>query len=296
MKMKVESFVYDSPINFYNNEKKDVSIIIPVYKSQDVIDDLINSIATSKNDIETEIIFADDACPNNTKQKIISTCLKYEKELFPKYSIKIIYNKKNYGYGGNCNFGSRYTSSENLIFLNADTKVTDHWIEPMIKHLKNEKIGMVGNLQLRHGGRFTGAIDSAGSEWHPMQKAFFHIGGRIYKGKMLNVPYYPNNAPSDVLQTSERQMVTGCCFAIRKGVFVEIGMYDENYKIGYYEDADMCLKLKERGYKILFEPSSVIYHKKHHTNSLRHPFMGSNRNYFFNKWINNNKILDILKN
>jgi len=155
---------------------------------------------------------------------------------------------------------------------------------------------MVGNLQLRHGGRFTGAIDSAGSEWHPMQKAFFHIGGRIYKGKMLNVPYYPNNAPSDVLQTSERQMVTGCCFAIRKGVFVEIGMYDENYKIGYYEDADMCLKLKERGYKILFEPSSVIYHKKHHTNSLRHPFMGSNRNYFFNKWINNNKILDILKN
>jgi GT2 family glycosyltransferase len=60
-------------------------------------------------------------------------------------------------------------------------------------------------------------------------------------------------------------MVTGCCVAIRKNLFFEIGMYDEQYLVGYCEDADMCMTLKERGYKVIFEPASLIYHKKHHS-------------------------------
>jgi len=296
MKMRAGSFIMSLPDSFYNKRKKNVSIIVPVYKSQDVIASLIESFAKTENKIETEIIFADDACPNKTREKIIPIILDYEKELVEKYAIKIVCSSYNRGYGKNCNFGSYYATADNIIFLNADTKVTDNWIEPLVKHLENDKIGIVGNLQLRWGGAFDGAIDSAGSEWSNSQRSFFHIGGRIHNGVMLKKPYYPYNAPKDILVTAERQMVTGCCFAIKKKIFNEIGMYDENYLIGYCEDADMCLSVKEKGYKILFEPSSVIYHKKHHTNSLKHPYMKHNRNYFFNKWIKTNKLFSLLNN
>lgn len=296
MKIKSNSYIMKLPEYFYNKNEKEVSVIVPIYKSQDVVQDLIESFAKTKNKSETEIVFADDACPNKTKEKIFYYVEKYKNELFPCYSIKIICSDKNRGYAGNCNFGAKNACGKYLIFLNADTKVTNNWIDNMVCHLKNTKIGIVGNLQLRWGGEFDGAIDSAGSEWSQMHRSFLHIGGRIYKGVMLAKPYYPHNAPSDILKTSEKQMVTGCCVAIRKELFYEIGMYDENYLIGYCEDADMCMTLQEKGYKIIFEPSSVIFHRKHHSKSLKHPHMKDNRTYFANKWIKTNKIYKILKN
>lgn len=296
MKLKASSHFTNLPNQFYNQKTKQVSVIVPVYKSQDVIESLVESFINAANTIETEIVFADDACPNKTKNKIFEICMKYEKELTAKYSIKIIESETNRGYGGNCNWGAKHATGDYLIFLNADTKVTNNWIEPLIQHLQDEKVGIVGNLQLRWGGKFDGAVDSAGSEWSNAHKSFLHIGGRIYKGKILNNPFYIHNAPSGMLTTSERQMVTGCCVAIRKNLFFEIGMYDEQYLVGYCEDADMCMTLKERGYKVIFEPASLIYHKKHHSKSLNHPFMQRNKNIFSTKWIKNNKLKDLLKN
>lgn len=296
IKIRGNSYVMNLPNQFSNNKEKEVSIIVPIYKSQDVIGDLIASIANTKNEVQTEIIFSDDACPNKTKEKIVPICMQYNDLLFPKYEIKIICSERNRGYAGNCNLGAKHSNSKNLIFLNADTKVTDHWIKPMIEHLTNKEVGMVGNLQLRWGGRFDGAIDSAGSEWSHVHRSFLHIGGKIYNGRILAQPYYPQNAPADMLKLNERQMVTGCCFAIRKEVFFNIGMYDEKYLIGYCEDADMCMTLKDHGYKIMFEPASVIYHKKHHSKALNHPHMKNNKTYFYEKWIKSEKINRLLNN
>lgn len=296
IKIKANTCYLNLPDHFSNEKEKQVSIIVPVYKSQDVVEELIQSFVETQNTLETEIIFADDACPNRSKEKIFSICADYGNTLSSKYSIKIIANDINRGYASNCNWGAKHADGKYLIFLNADTKVTDNWIEPFVKNLEDEKNGIVGNLQFRWGGPFDGAIDSAGSEWSHEYKSFLHIGGRIHKGKNLIKPFYMHNAPKEILEKGERQMVTGCCVAIRKKLFFEIGMYDENYLIGYCEDADMCLTLREKGYKIIFEPSSKIYHRKHHSKSLRHPFTKKNREYFANKWIKNNKLMSLLNN
>ena len=60
-------------------------------------------------------------------------------------------------------------------------------------------------------------------------------------------------------KTEETAFVTGCSMIIRREVVEKIGMLDDNYYL-YLEDLDYCLRAKKAGYKLLYEPSSVVWH------------------------------------
>jgi hypothetical protein len=85
-------------------------------------------------------------------------------------------------------------------------------------------------------------------------------------------------------------MVTGCCFAIRSDLFYDLGGFDENYKIGYWEDADLCLRVRDLGYKILYQPNSKIHHEVSHTKSSSHKYKNDNYNFFKSRWIDTGRI------
>jgi ADP-heptose:LPS heptosyltransferase len=124
---------------------------------------------------------------------------------------------------------------------------------------------------------------------------FEHIGRHSYRYQPIS-PMQMISAPKDVLQIGEREMVTGCCFAIRKELFQEIGGFNPNYRIGYWEDAEICMVVREKGYKVLFTPDSMIWHKLGHTESGLHHYQDSNRQYFTNKWVNSGRINDLTNN
>ena len=280
--------VLQTPEWFTSKEKAEVSVIIPLYKSHEVIEDLIDS--WDLNDaIKTEIIFFDDNCPFNSKDYILNYWLKRKGEL--KRPIgKIIHNSTNQGFAMSCNIAARYATGNYLIFLNADTVVTTNWIQPITKLLRKEKVGIVGNLQIKQGGTLHNTIDGAGSEWHWEDNCFHHIGRHAYRGKKLSHPLTVDNCPKDLLEVSEREMVTGCCIAIKKDLFEEIGGFNPNFRVGYWEDSDICLTVREKGYKILYQPDSRIYHKLGHSNSSNHKYHEHNRNLFYNKWLNSGRI------
>lgn len=283
---------FPTPDWFTNKEPVDVSVIIPLYKSDKVIKDLIENWPL-ENQLKVEIIFIDDQCPNDSKNVVLNAWKLREKEI--SYPIgKILVNKNNIGYGQTCNAGVKVALGKFLIFLNADTVVTPGWVEPMIELLNDDKVGLVGNLHLKEGGLHDQTIDSAGSEWRWTEKTFSHIGRHSYKKKNIANPFHPKNAPKDLLEVSEREMVTGCCFAMKKELFDYIGGFNPNYRIGYWEDSEICLNVRELGYKIMFQPNSVIYHKLGHTNSGGHRYFLSNRQYFMNKWVKSHRIDNLL--
>ena len=282
-----------APIWFRSTEAVDVSIIVPLYKSDEVIRDLIKTWPLKKNSLSYEIIFVDDQCPNNSKNAVLQAWTKRKSEIqFP--IGKIICNSQNKGYGQACNEGAKIAAGEYLIFLNADTKVTDGWIEPMIELFKDPKVGLVGNMHLKEGGVHTGTIDSAGSEWKWDEMSFVHIGRHCYKKQGISNPFKLEKAPKDLLEVDEREMVTGCCFAISKKIFDYIGGFNPNYKIGYWEDSEICLNVRELGYKVMFQPNSIIYHKLGHTGSGGHKYFGHNKQYFMNKWVKSHRIDNLL--
>ena len=145
-----------TPDWFRNTELVDISVIVPLYKSNVVIKELINSWVLDC-DYKVEIIFIDDVCPQNSKQAVLDAWTLRKEELKRPVG-KIICNDSNKGYGMTCNAGVSFALGKYLIFLNADTKVTPRWIEPMIELFNDPQVGLVGNMHLKDGGGHHGTI------------------------------------------------------------------------------------------------------------------------------------------
>jgi GT2 family glycosyltransferase/ADP-heptose:LPS heptosyltransferase len=285
---------YRVPTWFESKEKADVSIIVPMFKSASAINDLIKSWDLINDGTKVEIIYVDDCCPQNSKEAVISKWTERKDELKGRTVGKIIYSPENQGFGVSCNIGARYASADYLIFLNADTIVTPGWIRPIMRLINDKEIGIIGNMQLKSiNGK--DVIDSAGSEWNWDNLSFLHIGRNSYNGNRIHNVFALNNCPKEIFETQEREMVTGACLAIRKELFNEIGGFNPNYRITYWEDSEICMAVRELGYKIIYQPNSRIYHTGQHSNSVGHKFIDHNRSYFINKWVNSGRIDKIVK-
>lgn len=284
---------YKTPSWFESKDKAEISVIVPMFKSAYEIKNLIASWDLTNDGTKTEIIFVDDCCPQNSKDAVLSKWLERKEEIKSPIG-KIIYSPENQGFGTSCNIGAMNSTGDYLIFLNADTQVTPGWIRPLIRQLKKDEVGIVGNMQLKNvNGK--DIIDSAGSEWNWSGSSFMHIGRDVYNGTRLNSPFSLYNCPKDIFETQEREMVTGACLAIRKSLFQEIGGFNPNYRIAYWEDSEICMTVREMGYKVIYQPNSRIYHFGQHTKSGGHKFNEHNKNYFMNKWTNSGRIDKLVK-
>jgi GT2 family glycosyltransferase len=275
---------YNTPDWFRATEKADVSVIVPLWKSAEVVKDLIASWPLDEG-LKVEAIFVDDQCPANSKGAVVQAWERRRGELKAPVG-KIIVNNTNVGFAPSCNQGARHATGDYLIFLNADTRLTPNWIMPMIETLRQPGVGLVGNLQLKEGGSYHGRIDSAGSQWNWHSLLFEHIGRNIWDGGPLAHPVLPSEAPPAMLQEAEREMVTGCCMALTSQLYKEIDGFDIRFRIGYWEDSDLCMRVREKGYKIIFQPRSVIWHKGSHTASVGHAYGLNNLRVFRNRWYN----------
>ncbi len=282
----LKSSYFPVPSWFNNHKKVDVSIIVPMYRSKSEIVEQIKSWDLTNDGLTKEIIYVNDACPENSYENIVPTWNFRKKEI--KGSVgKIVMMSANSGYGQACNAGANCSSGEYLLFLNADCTVTPNWLRPMYEAFQYEpKIGIVGNLQLRDDG----TIDSAGSEWCWSGGHFPHIGRNIHNRKNLNKPYKWSSCPLDLKTAGPREMVTGCCFMIPRNIFMDIEGFDPSYKVGYWEDSDLNMKVATEGYKIYFEPKSKIYHKSGHSKAGAHQYKNHNRELFKKRWVDTGRI------
>jgi len=309
--------IISTPQWFANNAQVDVSIIIPLHKSAQVVKDQIKSWDFSEDGLTKEIVYVDDQCPHGSKEAVISAWSERKHRLQGPIG-QLIYIEKNCGFGAACNLGAACAKGKYLIFLNADTQVTAKWVRPMYNLFKpvptvsfdelqdvdpndissgttkptEQPVGLVGNMQLK----LDGTIDSAGSEWDWSFNSFRHIGRNHYKGSEIITPMHLSQAPSELLKVEQREMVTGCCFMLPKWLFLEVEGFDENFKIGYWEDADLCLKIQQLGYKIMYQPNSRIYHALGHSKAGGHSYISHNSEYFKRKWVASGQIDKYVKN
>lgn len=288
-----EAKIIPMPDWFHFDGSADISIIVPLYKSQDVIKEQIKSWDLNDDGLVKEIIYVNDACPNKSYNSVIETWNTRKNEVKSPIG-RIILHSHNGGFGSACNNGAWNATGKYVLFLNADCWVTPNWIRPMYDLMESDpKIGMVGNMQLREGNK----IDSAGSQWSWRTKHFEHIGRNTYNNKPLVSPILLNSAPKDLLIPSEREMVTGCCFMMPLRLFADIEGFDTtSFRVGYWEDSDLCMKVKWSGYKIYYQPDSRIYHKVGHSKSGGHPYYKDNVANFRKRWIDTGRIDSLITN
>jgi len=159
--------------------------------------------------------------------------------------LKVINNRSNRGFAAFNNQGLRLATRPYVLFLNDDVELTPGWLEPLIEMLdQHPKVGAVGSRLLYPDGRI-------------------QHDGKMFLQKDL-LPYHVSigGPPGEDERPVEVDTLTGACLIGRR----ELVGFDEDYRRGYYEDTDMCLRIKERGYGLVLHRGSVVIH--HHGMSM----------------------------
>lgn len=209
---------------------KKISVIIPYYNGNDVIERCIEELYTRKNRSEPEVIVASDGY----EDRDILYALK------KKYGFKLIFGER-VGFGRNCNRAFEHTRGDIVVFLNQDVFVLDEWDEPILSILEDQTVGAVGAKLIYPDGK----IQHCGVAFSP-----FLDSVHIYR-------MYPRNFPPSEKQR-EFQAVTGALLGIRREIFEKV-KFSEDY-ILYYEDTDLCFTLRRKGMKITYSPHIKAIH------------------------------------
>lgn len=159
------------------------------------------------------------------------------------------YDKK-YNFSDKCNQGANDSNGEILIFLNDDVfPIATDWIENLVEFLfYDKKIGSVSPKLLYEND----VIQYAGMTTNVNPFCGTFLNGRN-KNELL---------AKKVRNTS---ILSGACFAIRKKVFFEVGMFDSINTPAGHSDLDLSFKLRENGYRCLYTPYATLYHVGNHS-------------------------------
>src|SRR3989344_3552374 len=201
--------------------------------------------------------------------------------------ICFIQNQENLGYTGGNNAGIKFAlkrGAANVIILNNDTVVHPSFI---INIVNAAKFGDVISPKIYF---------APGFEFHKSRyiksesgKVIWYAGGKIDWQNVMGI--HKGVDEVDHGQFSKRQEVdlaTGACMLIRRQVFEKIGFFDKKYFL-YLEDMDFCVRAKRAGFKIIFEPKAILWHKNASSgggsgSSLQDYYISRNRLLFATKY------------
>jgi GT2 family glycosyltransferase len=233
------------------------SIIIPVFGNENLLQNLLNTLLPTI-DKQCEVIIVDDGYPDM-------------KINIHKLSSEIIYlsNNKNLGYSGSVNVGIRKARGKYITTINSDILLDSNWLKETRNIFEYRKdIGLVGAKLIYPD---TGRIQNMGVKYG---KNMYIAINKMRKANDPAVNYEMEvESISDALSTMPRQLV------------IDINGYDEAF-YNSYDDLDLCLRIKERGYKILYVPQIIGYHITSASADYRYIKEEECASLFFKKWNN----------
>ena len=219
-----------------------VSIIIPNKDGINILKKCINSILNKSTYSNYEILIVE----NNSQEE--KTFAYYEK-LKSNSKIKILYYpEKGFNYSKIVNFGVKNSDAEFILQLNNDTEViTPDWLEQFIGFAQRKEIGAVGaklyyaDKSIQHAGMAIGIAGIVANLYTRLP-----YGDHAYFGR------------EDVIANVTG--VTGACLFSRREIYEEVGyMEEDKFKVAF-NDADFCLKIRDKGYLIVYNPYIELMH------------------------------------
>lgn len=239
-------------------------IIIPVWNQFRFTKDCIESVF-GKTNFAFHLIAIDNASSEPTKSYLEK--LAQDK----KDTVTLIRNERNLGFVKATNQGIRVSSAPYVCLLNNDTEVTEGWLSEMVKVAESsEDIGIVNP-----NSNTMGAKPRLGQSKEALAKVLrSHTGGY-----------------------SELAWATGFCMLIKRQLIEKIGLFDEIYGMGNFEDADFSKRAQEFGFHSVCAQAAYVYHRERRS-FIRHKRFNQNfeknRQIFYARWGKQQRILYVL--
>lgn len=223
----------EEPLVFSEHLNPTVSVIIPVFNNIKYTYACLKSIANTPSKYNFEIIVVDDCSTDNTQEVLKNVT-----------GIQLIKNEQNSGFIHTCNRGAAAAKGQYLLFLNNDTQVLPDWLDELVNTFSHTpNAGLVGSKLIYPNGQLQEAgciIWQQGSAWN------------YGRGDDPNKPEYN--------YLREVDYCSGAAIMIPKTLFNEVGCFDERYVPAYCEDSDLAFAVREKGYKVLYQPLSQVIH------------------------------------
>lgn len=221
-----------------------LSIILVNYNGSKFLYNCLNSIKINLSDYDYEVIIVDNSSTDNSIQII--------KDNFSSY--KLICSHLNLGFGKANNLAVKESNGHYLLFLNTDTVLSENTPQKLLEYLRNNStVGVISPKITFEDGRYQlscGNLPSLVTEF--LDKVKYKLDNHYH---FLLSQFY-NRQYSKIREVG---WVTGACLMIRRDLFEAIGGFDENFFM-YFEDKDLCKRVKELGYEVIYYPTTTIIH------------------------------------
>lgn len=214
-----------------------VSVITVTYNNEKNIGKYLNSLFDNLPD-STEVIIVDNNSADKTVDKIKT-----------KEEVKLIKNDHNLGFAKANNQAAGEASGEYLFFLNPDTEVKSGSIEKLLKFLeRNKEVGIVAPKLMQPDGKIQPSVRKLPTIWGAVKEYYLGI-------KNSYEAYIPRGE-----DPVEVESVVGGAMLIQKDLFLKLGGFSEKYFM-YFEDLELCKKVKAFGFKVYYLPEVKIIHQ-----------------------------------
>lgn len=239
-----------------------ISVIVPAYN--DVLSTLraVNSLrAYSSRPVEC--LVQDDASPEREFKPYI-----------PQEIAQVERNADNLGFAGNCNAAAQRAHLPILLFVNQDVwaaGVSENWNEAIASAFRDPEVGVVAPRLLFPDGR----LQSAGG-------VFDAVGQPVHR--CLG---WKNLEHREIACAADVTWATGAVLAVRASLFKQLGGFDTGYRM-YFEDVDFCLRVREAGYRVRYEPAATFVHAVGSTGGSVHFVESAQR--FKATWVDTGKV------
>lgn len=221
-----------------------VSIIIPTRDEMPRLNGLIDSLLAKTRYQNHELLIVDNASQDAAACAYLDGI-----ERLNNPQLRVLRWPHPFNYSALNNFAVAEARGEYLILLNNDTAVLhEDWVEAMLNHAQRPEVGVVGaklhlaDGRIQHAGVVLGLHGPAG---HP------------FGGEAANTPGYMQRLQVD----QNYSAVSAACLMIRKSVYQEVGGLDEASLANAYNDVDLCLKVRQAGYLVVWTPHARLMHE-----------------------------------
>lgn len=246
-----------------------VSIIILNYNGLKHLETCLSSIFKT-NYAQFEVIFVDNGSTDGS--------VEFVKRNYA--AAQVLQKKCNIGVSAGYNLGIINAKGKYVATLNNDIEVDPNWLLPLITYMENHQD--------------VAAIDAKYLNYYDKRRFDTSSAAGRYIDFLAN-PITRSACEEDTGQYDDISRVFYSCTIYRRDAVMNAGLFDEDFFFGY-EDSDLGWRLNLRGYRIMYVPTSIIYHKGGETklqNSVDPKSKLKPRFYFLNK---RNKLLTLIKN
>jgi len=190
------------------------------------------------------VVVADDGSTDDSIEFLCRT--------FPEVVVMALPRR---GFGATCNRAVEAVETDAAVLLNNDVVVTPGFLQPLLEHLAQPDVFAVGCKFLNPEGSLTDALGNCTSG--------------VWRGPLLSIRHETRAEPLD--HTCPQLYANGGGMAFRPNRWRALGGFDPLYHPFYWEDVDIGYRAWGRGWRVLYEPASVVYHDQGSTMKRLHP-------------------------